>query len=172
MKSNAKQLFTIKRLWELQASMLVGKDVEVQIINRTSKKEEKQFYEIECDGFLMVKAIACKHADRIFVQKPEMSVIRCTRKREVVEGRQAVMTYLKDKFKARFSLKYYGKDWGGHNYDHTTVMHANRTVSDLLESNKMFQIKYAAFLEDVEKDLEKYSNVIGPQNAQKNERIN
>jgi len=58
-----------------------------------------------------------------------------TRKREIVQARQISMFYAKNMTKA--SLKSIGTHFGGR--DHSTVIHACQTVSDLMDTDKKFK---------------------------------
>ena len=68
-----------------------------------------------------------------------------TRKREVVQARQIAM-YLSKKL-TKSSLASIGEQCGGK--DHATVLHACRTVSNLNDTDKQFQV----YLVDLEKKL-------------------
>ncbi len=68
-----------------------------------------------------------------------------TRKREIVQARQLAMYFSKKHTKA--SLANIGMQCG--NKDHATVLHAYRTVSDLLETDKQFK----SYVEDLEKKI-------------------
>lgn len=68
-----------------------------------------------------------------------------TRKREIVQARQLAMYFSKKHTKA--SLANIGLQCG--NKDHATVLHAYRTVTDLLETDKQFKI----YVEDLEKKI-------------------
>jgi len=67
-----------------------------------------------------------------------------TRKREVVEARQVLMNYrnVKLKLSQAVSGAPYGKD-------HCTVIHANKTITALLSSNKEFIEKHSRFIKAV-----------------------
>lgn len=58
-----------------------------------------------------------------------------TRKRDIVQARQIAMYFAKQM--TRNSLKSIGTHFGGR--DHSTVIHALQTVSDLMETDKMFK---------------------------------
>ncbi len=58
-----------------------------------------------------------------------------TRKRDIVQARQIAMYFAKQM--TRNSLKAIGTHFGGR--DHSTVIHALHTVSDLMETDKMFK---------------------------------
>jgi chromosomal replication initiator protein len=68
-----------------------------------------------------------------------------TRKREIVQARQLAMYFSKKHTK--FSLANIGMQCG--NKDHATVLHAYRTVSDLLDTDKQFKV----YVEDIEKKI-------------------
>lgn len=68
-----------------------------------------------------------------------------TRKREVVQARQIAMYFAKSMTKS--SLATIGMHCG--NKDHATVLHACRTVNNLLETDKAFR----TYIDDIEKKL-------------------
>jgi chromosomal replication initiator protein len=68
-----------------------------------------------------------------------------TRKREIVQARQLAMYFSKKHTK--FSLANIGMQCG--NKDHATVLHAYRTVTDLLDTDKQFKV----YVEDIEKKI-------------------
>lgn len=73
-----------------------------------------------------------------------------TRKREIVQARQIAMYFSKNLTKS--SLSSIGIAIG--KKDHATVLHACKTVSNLMETDKRFRLQ----IEDIEKKL-KYSNL-------------
>src|SRR6056297_2629193 len=68
-----------------------------------------------------------------------------TRKREIVQARQVAMFFSKGLTKA--SLATIGSQIGGK--DHATVLHACKTVNNLLETDKRFRIQ----IDEIEKKL-------------------
>lgn len=68
-----------------------------------------------------------------------------TRKREVVQARQIAMFYAKNMTKA--SLAAIGAQCGGK--DHATVLHAYRTVNNLIETDKQFR----GYIADLDKKI-------------------
>jgi chromosomal replication initiator protein len=68
-----------------------------------------------------------------------------TRKREVVQARQIAMFFAKNMTKS--SLATIGMHCGGK--DHATVLHACRTVNNLMDTDKRFR----AYIEELEKKL-------------------
>jgi chromosomal replication initiator protein len=60
--------------------------------------------------------------------------IRVTRKREIVQARQVAMYF--SKMFTGDSLAYIGSNIGGK--DHATVLHACRTVNNLIDTDKRF----------------------------------
>jgi chromosomal replication initiator protein len=66
-----------------------------------------------------------------------------TRKREVVQARQIAMFFAKNMTKS--SLASIGLQCGGK--DHATVLHACRTVNNLMETDKKFKV----YIEEIEK---------------------
>jgi len=68
-----------------------------------------------------------------------------TRKREVVQARQIAMFFAKNMTKS--SLASIGLQCGGK--DHATVLHACRTVNNLMETDKKFRI----YIDDIEKKI-------------------
>lgn len=69
-----------------------------------------------------------------------------TRKREIVQARQIAMYFAKHKTKS--SLSTIGARIGGK--DHATVLHACKTVKNLLDTDKRFKV----YVDDIEKMLE------------------
>jgi chromosomal replication initiator protein len=59
-------------------------------------------------------------------------MIARTRKREIVQARQLFHYFMKNG--TNLSLAKIGELTGGH--DHATVLHSNKTISNLLENNK------------------------------------
>lgn len=68
-----------------------------------------------------------------------------TRKREVVQARQIAMYFAKSMTKS--SLASIGMQCGGK--DHATVLHACRTVNNLIETDKKFRV----YIEEIEKKI-------------------
>ncbi len=68
-----------------------------------------------------------------------------TRKREIVQARQISMFFCKNLTKS--SLAMIGSQIGGK--DHATVLHACKTVNNLLETDKRFRL----YIEEIEKKL-------------------
>ncbi len=77
----------------------------------------------------------------------ENSVLSNTRKREIVQARQVAMYFAKQLTKT--SLKSIGAQLG--KKDHATVLHACRTVNDLMETDRRFKMQ----IEELE---EKFAN--------------
>jgi chromosomal replication initiator protein len=67
----------------------------------------------------------------------ENSVLSNTRKREIVQARQVAMYFAKQLTKT--SLKSIGAQLG--KKDHATVLHACRTVNDLMETDRQFKLQ-------------------------------
>ncbi|MDR1172784.1 MAG: chromosomal replication initiator protein DnaA, partial [Bacteroidales bacterium] len=67
----------------------------------------------------------------------ESSVLSNTRKREIVQARQVAMYFAKQLTKT--SLKSIGAQLG--KKDHATVLHACRTVNDLMETDRRFKLQ-------------------------------
>lgn len=77
-----------------------------------------------------IQRIVCEYLDI------EEDLIRAkTRKREVVRARQIAMYFCKDL--TQHSLKTIGLHFGGR--DHSTVIHANKTVEDQIETDEQFR---------------------------------
>lgn len=70
------------------------------------------------------------------------SIRTITRKREVVEARQITMYVLKQR--TNLSLAAIGTVCG--NKDHSTVLHALKTVENLLETDRQYKANYAKLL--------------------------
>ena len=77
-----------------------------------------------------IQRIVCDYLDI-----PEDLVRAKTRKREVVRARQIAMYFSKDL--TQHSLKTIGLHFGGR--DHSTVIHANKTVEDQIETDDQFR---------------------------------
>jgi chromosomal replication initiator protein len=77
-----------------------------------------------------IQRIVCEYLDI-----PEDLVRAKTRKREVVRARQIAMYFCKDL--TQHSLKTIGLHFGGR--DHSTVIHANKTVEDQIETDDQFR---------------------------------
>lgn len=67
-------------------------------------------------------------------KQKEEDVIKRTRKREIVFTRQICMSLAKLKMRRKVSLSDIGENYGG--YDHATVLHAMKTVKDILDTDK------------------------------------
>jgi chromosomal replication initiation ATPase DnaA len=103
--------------------------VKYRVINRTGSK------------IITLDSIEKSVCDYICITPEELQ--HKTRKREFVIGRQ-LCHYLSKKY-TKTSLAIIGKRFG--NKDHATVLHSNRTISDLIETDKDFQREYLPFLE-------------------------
>jgi len=68
-----------------------------------------------------------------------------TRKREIVQARQIAMYFCKNLTKS--SLSTIGSTIGGK--DHATVLHAYRTISNLIETDKSFKLQ----MDEIEKRI-------------------
>jgi len=73
-------------------------------------------------------------------------IFKKTRKREVVEGRMAVMLYRYEKIK--MSEAKAAQPYG---LGHTAVIHARKTINILVESDKKFKQRYEDFLNTLSK---------------------
>ena len=69
---------------------------------------------------------------------------RKVRTREIVEARMSVMKYRRENSKV--SLHTLQRETG---FDHSTVIHAIRTVNNLLQVDKPFKIKHEKFLQTI-----------------------
>lgn len=103
--------------------------VKMKIINR--------IYDGEFTFDSLEKSV-CEYLDF----KPEELQSR-TRKREVVEGRQILHYIAKNRKMGTLSVIgfRYGKK------DHATVMHSNRIITTLLQTDKDFKNQYQSFIE-------------------------
>lgn len=68
-----------------------------------------------------------------------------TRKREIVEARQVCMWWLKNNTKQ--SLAEIGSYFG--DFDHATVIHACKTVNNLIDTDKLFKEKIEPFIQEL-----------------------
>ncbi len=66
-----------------------------------------------------------------------------TRKREVVIARQAAMAIMLELVPG-VSLKYIGSEFGGR--DHSTVIHSRLSVSNMIDTDKIFRIAFTDVL--------------------------
>ena len=80
-----------------------------------------------------------------YLEIPQNLLSLKTRKREIVEARQISMYFCKQLTKD--SLAVIGTHVGGK--DHATVLHANKTINNLISTNR----KYAQHIEQIEKTL-------------------
>lgn len=67
-----------------------------------------------------------------------------TRKRQIVEARQAVISYFNEEL--GYSLNYIERKTG---FDHSTVIYAKKKVRDLLDSDRSFRTKHAKFINTI-----------------------
>lgn len=88
-----------------------------------------------------IQRIACEYFDI-----PEDLIRGKTRKREVVQARQVAMYFSKQL--TQHSLKTIGLHFGGR--DHSTVIHANQSVEDHIDTNP----KFANMIEEIRQRLE------------------
>ena len=87
-----------------------------------------------------IQKIVCDYFDI-----PVDAINSKTRKRDIVQARQLAMYYSKKHTKA--SLATIGLHCG--NKDHATVLHACRTVNNLIETDKQFR----TYVEEIEKRI-------------------
>lgn len=88
----------------------------------------------------LIQKIVCDYFDI-----PLDSIMENTRKRPIVQARQIVMYYSKKYTKA--SLQSIGFQCG--NKDHATVLHACKTVKNLIDTDKTFK----SYIEDIDKRI-------------------
>ena len=88
-----------------------------------------------------IQRISCEYFDI-----PEDLIRGKTRKREVVQARQVAMYFSKQL--TQHSLKTIGLHFGGR--DHSTVIHANQSVEDHIDTNP----KFAEMIEEIRQRLE------------------
>jgi chromosomal replication initiation ATPase DnaA len=72
-----------------------------------------------------------------------------TRKREIVLARQMAMFFSKNFTKS--SLSTIGNDIGGK--DHATVLHACKTVNNLMDTDKLFKLKIDEIYTNLNKEI-------------------
>jgi len=109
-------------------------DFAKEIIERLTKQTKK---EISID---YIKKVVCSY----YNIHPDM-LQQNTRKREIVQARQIAMYFSKNLTKS--SLNIIGMQIGGK--DHATVLHAYRTVKNLMETDKSFRQQ----IEEIERKL-------------------
>ncbi len=112
----------------------INNELARQVIDRLVKNNKKEIsisniQKVVCDYFNI-------HVDQLQVK---------TRKREIVQARQVAMFFSKNMTKA--SLASIGSQIGGK--DHATVLHACKTVNNLIETDKRFMQS----IKDIEKKL-------------------
>ncbi len=112
----------------------INSDLARQVIDRLVKNNKKEIsisniQKVVCDYFNI-------HVDQLQEK---------TRKREIVQARQVAMFFSKNMTKA--SLASIGSQIGGK--DHATVLHACKTVNNLIETDKRF----SQSIKDIEKKL-------------------
>ncbi len=88
-----------------------------------------------------IQRIVCE-----FLTIDENDVRGRTRKREIVRARQIAMYFCKQR--TQHSLKTIGLHFGGR--DHSTVIHANKTVEDYLETDPQFKNTIEAIRQKIE----------------------
>jgi chromosomal replication initiator protein len=84
-----------------------------------------------------------------YLQIPYNLLSNKTRKRDVTEARHIAMVLIREY--TRFSLKQTGLRFGGR--DHSVVCHANNTVADLLDTDKVFKQSYYAIKNKVDLEI-------------------
>jgi chromosomal replication initiator protein len=109
-------------------------DLARQMIDKFVKNTAR---EISID---FIQKIVCDYFDI-----PVEAINSKTRKRDIVQARQLAMYYSKKHTKA--SLATIGLHCG--NKDHATVLHACRTVNNLIETDKQFR----TYVEEIEKRI-------------------
>jgi chromosomal replication initiator protein len=109
-------------------------DLARQMIDKFVKNTAR---EISID---FIQKIVCDYFDI-----PVDAINSKTRKRDIVQARQLAMYYSKKHTKA--SLATIGLHCG--NKDHATVLHACRTVNNLIETDKQFR----TYVEEIEKRI-------------------
>lgn len=109
-------------------------DFAKEIIERLTKHTRK---EVSID---YIKKVVCSY----YNIHPDM-LQQNTRKREIVQARQIAMYFSKNLTKS--SLNVIGMQIGGK--DHATVLHAYRTVKNLIETDKSFRLQ----VEEIERKL-------------------
>lgn len=91
---------------------------------------------------------------------PLISMKQKTRKREIVESRQIAMWMLKRYTKLSLeAIGSYFENENEHIFDHSTVLHACKTVNDLKETNRDFREKFEKAKKAVEKSKEKKAEI-------------
>ena len=82
---------------------------------------------------------------------PEDYAIIKSRKKEIVAGRYMAMTLIKCNTKLNLS------DIGGFfNKDRATVIHAHKTIDNIIETNKNFELKFNSYLKYFNLEYEKH----------------
>jgi chromosomal replication initiator protein len=110
-------------------SIIANREIDLplakQVVSQTVRIEKKQI------TIQKIKETVCRYFDL-----DEALVQTTSRKREIVQARQITMFLAKKYTESSFSL--IGKIVG--NKDHSTVLHACKTVKDQIEINKSFRV--------------------------------
>ncbi|HPD95282.1 MAG: chromosomal replication initiator protein DnaA [Bacteroidales bacterium] len=119
-------------------STLVNKEINIEL---ASKMIDKLIKNTKKDLTIdYIQKIVCE-----YFGLPTEAIHAKTRKREIVQARQIAMYFSKNLTKS--SLSTIGSVIG--NKDHATVLHACKTVSNLIETDKRFRLQ----IDDIEKKL-------------------
>ena len=115
----------------LAQSTLNRKEITLDLAKESTKREVSIDY---------IQKVVCNYYD-IGIEMLQSK----TRKREIVQARQVAMYFSKNLTKS--SLATIGAQIGGK--DHATVLHACKTVNNLMDTDKHFKSQ----IEDIEKKL-------------------
>ncbi len=122
----------------LAQSTLNRKEINIDLARRMIDKLVKNTKrEISID---YIQKVVCDYFDM-----PAELINSKTRKREIVQARQIAMFFAKSLTKS--SLATIGSQIGGK--DHATVLHACKTVNNLIETDKRFRV----YIDEIEKKL-------------------
>lgn len=122
----------------LAQSMLNKKEITLELAKDTIDKLTKNVQrEITID---YIQNVVCS-----FYNLPSDSLLSKTRKRDIVQARQITMYFSKNFTKS--SLAAIGAEIGGK--DHATVLHACKTINNLIETDKSFKLQ----MDEIEKRL-------------------
>jgi chromosomal replication initiator protein len=105
-----------------------------EIIDRLAQKPEKDI------SISLIQKVVCD-----YFKIPMEAIMSKSRKREIVQARQIAMFFAKSMTKS--SLATIGTQIG--NKDHATVLHACKTVNNLIDTDKGFRV----YIDEIEKKL-------------------
>jgi hypothetical protein len=156
-KSDLEQEYGKERFWNVMQELIENQETSIKLVKQGNKKpmkvlELRNINRNKCAYSLSV--LDGKEVQRISIgaktKISDIASIVClylgvnedtlhhpSRKRELVQARQICMSFQRSYSKR--SLKSIGRYW---QRDHSTVIHAIKTVSDICETDKKFREEY------------------------------